>query len=223
MAGHADPIFFLSRNPVVSARCCVCARHMYLRDNIWGSHRRDQVRKKCFHFTEGHSSRKLFIFLSAKQVCRRRKWLRCQSRHGHLNCRQHLKIKIWPARHEHLARHVTCMPKQRCRRHSARKLVQTFWMASPEPSNPPVVWTPLVGSCRSFRQQIHPQLVQPRRTGRGHSKQNKQREPTRKAISKYHRKCLEESLHVFLTSIHNLISNVAHIDQNHRQLNPILP
>ena len=49
----------------MSARCCVCARHMYLRDNIWESHRRDQVRKKCFHFTEGHSSRKLFI------LCRR--------------------------------------------------------------------------------------------------------------------------------------------------------
>ena len=35
---------------------------MYLRNNIWGSHRRDQLRKKCFHFTEGHSSRRLSIF-----------------------------------------------------------------------------------------------------------------------------------------------------------------
>ena len=35
---------------------------MYLRNNIWGSHRQDQLRKRCFHFTEGHSSRRLFIF-----------------------------------------------------------------------------------------------------------------------------------------------------------------
>ena len=33
--------------------------------------------------------------------------------HGHLNCKQHLEIKIWPARHEHLARHVSCTQIQK--------------------------------------------------------------------------------------------------------------
>ena len=86
MAGHADPVFFfLSRNPVVSARCCVCARHMYLRDNIWGSHRRDQLRKKAiaaagilfFAGEAGLPSKTRTSYLQAKSK-RRCKVLRCK-------------------------------------------------------------------------------------------------------------------------------------------------
>ena len=119
------PSFFCH---VRSCQQCAMSAHAICTCVTTSGDRIDEIKweNKCFHFTEGHSSRKLFIFSSAKQVCRRRKWLRCQSRHGHLNCRQHLEIKIWPARHEHLARHVSCTSKQRCRRHSARKAGANF-------------------------------------------------------------------------------------------------
>ena len=69
--------------------------HMYLHDNMWRSHRkghrsrstivrRDQLKKKSFHFTEGHSSRMPFFTCRSKQVCR--------ARHGHLICRQNLQL-----------------------------------------------------------------------------------------------------------------------------------
>ena len=119
------PSFFCH---VRSCQQCAMSAHAICTCVTTSGDRIDEIKweNKCFHFTEGHSSRIFFIFSSAKQVCRRRKWLRCQSRHGHLNCRQHLEIKIWPARHEHLARHVSCTSKQRCRRHSARKAGANF-------------------------------------------------------------------------------------------------
>ena len=124
---------------------------MYLGDNIWGSHRRDKVRKKCLHFTEGHSSRKLFI------LCRRSRSAAvangCAANQGTdiLIADNILKSKSGQQGTNILQGTSLARQNKGVDVTQPEKLVQTFWMASPEPSNPPVVWTPLVGSCRPAR------------------------------------------------------------------------
>ena len=83
MAGHARPGIFC-RAIGSCPTGAVSARAIWTCATTSGDHI-DEInwQKKCFDFTEGHSSRMPLFFLPAKQVCR--------ARHGHLTCRQNLK------------------------------------------------------------------------------------------------------------------------------------
>ena len=63
------PSFFCH---VRSCQQCAMSAHAICTCVTTSGDRIDEIKweNKCFHFTEGHSSRKLFIFSSAKQVCR---------------------------------------------------------------------------------------------------------------------------------------------------------
>ena len=141
----------------MSDRRSVRARLMYLHDNILRSHRGD-------HFSEGHRSRSAVFFrrrsrsadvesdgagnqdtdiLTAAVVASDGA---ANQDTDTLTADHILKTKSWPAKQEHLAHQNKDADIT-----GPGKPAHTFWMALPQSSNPPVVWTALVGSCHPAR------------------------------------------------------------------------